>query len=1369
LNIKRFGRTNIILSSIVIFLILWIIGLSLFVSYVVKSTDKNWDSIQSEKISKEKNIGEKAFKNYQNSLKEVNENIVNNLNFRSYIENRNFQKVFEFSIRSISQNDVVCEIYDKNLSPISFYGRQLESDNLSLSRAMYSGKFSVIKDIGFYTYLIIYSPIKSVNDDNKIIGVCSIGKLMDVKSQMINKFYPDFGITNDIYNSTGSNIILYSSESISGVSLENQLWKEKIFIDLIGIDNSIIGRIQFPDFDRQLYIQGMKLDLDKYISILVFFASLFLILLFFNITKNIKDEKYSPIKIILFGLILLGIRYIWIAFKFPSIWVTSDIFSGQNYYPRYFSSLIKSLGELLVTAIFVLFFLIYIAKIYSHKEFRLQSNLKDTGKSKVFSGIFSLLILFLLFSVLFKLFGDIIQSLIYDSNIKFFDKTNFLPAPDLLIFELIILILSFSFFFISCSLSLIVINRLEDSLFPKISAKYRLAGIYVLFLILNYISGIFIPYVISPLHRFIILTMIFLFIAYINKYLTTTITMDLFSLRNFAIVILMSILITPSLILENLNSQQKLNVENLGKSITGEQGERAVFLLSNELLNLNNNHNLESIISDKGKINKSAFLIWKDSKLSSENFNSAVIIMDSTKKILSDFNIMPNELESDSIVNYVAKKFINKIIRYNNTGSTKDTNDVIIDSVDSNLEYFPVAFDNINIFKNLSDKYYVGISVIEKKQFKNTRYPGILGYLIIVLKADVKNVLSGSNQSFFKSNTNENYLNKIISYPVISEFFNDKIESSSDMDVARELVYTTPYIKEKLNSTSNARIWEFGRINETDYNTLFLRAEYKKGESGGNNIQRLIAISVKDNEIGLNIFYYMKIVIYLLVAYFIIYLLIISFFSLRVKTIRLSFRNKLFITFLLVSIIPVSILGVYNRTYLIKKNDLMMQNQINSDLNFVTDIMKSEKQAKQFVPLSINADSTARYYSNILKKYFRKTDKNINIYTNGKLSASTNEELYKSDLLDTRIDADGYYNLYFLKNAQYIKTQSIGKFSFLEGFKPLFDSNGKISAIVSSLSVYKEKEISEELTETTTFIFGSYVLIILTMILLVSYFTGKLSKPILLLKEATDKLSAGEENVSLEINRSDEIGALVESFNKMTKELKHSRENLKRAEREAAWRDIARRVAHEIKNPLTPMKLSIQYLEKVYKDKSNDETFEKILRKTIELISNEIDKLNHIATEFSNFAKLPKNNNINLQLNQIIEEVLSLYAHYQGITFEKDLAENLPEIMADKQELNRVFQNLIKNAIQSIEDSGVVKVKTYLQDSSVIVEITDTGCGMEKEVLSNLFEPNFSTKSMGMGLGLAITKKTLDNMQASIEFKSEVGKGTNVTIKFKIN
>ena len=107
--------------------------------------------------------------------------------------------------------------------------------------------------------------------------------------------------------------------------------------------------------------------------------------------------------------------------------------------------------------------------------------------------------------------------------------------------------------------------------------------------------------------------------------------------------------------------------------------------------------------------------------------------------------------------------------------------------------------------------------------------------------------------------------------------------------------------------------------------------------------------------------------------------------------------------------------------------------------------------------------------------------------------------------------------------------------------------------------------------------------------------------------------------------------------------------------------------------------------------------------------------------------------------------------------------------MADKQEMNRVFQNLIKNAIQSIEDSGVVKVKTYLQDSSIIVEITDNGCGMEKEVLSNLFEPNFSTKSMGMGLGLAITKKTLDNMQASIEFKSEVGKGTKVTIKFKTN
>jgi nitrogen fixation/metabolism regulation signal transduction histidine kinase len=233
----------------------------------------------------------------------------------------------------------------------------------------------------------------------------------------------------------------------------------------------------------------------------------------------------------------------------------------------------------------------------------------------------------------------------------------------------------------------------------------------------------------------------------------------------------------------------------------------------------------------------------------------------------------------------------------------------------------------------------------------------------------------------------------------------------------------------------------------------------------------------------------------------------------------------------------------------------------------------------------------------------------------------------------------------------------------------------------------------------------------------------------------------------------------------MTRDLEKSRDNLKKAEREAAWRDIARRVAHEIKNPLTPMKLSIQHLYNIYQEK-DFENFEILLKKTRDLITKEIDKLSKIATAFSDFAKLPQRNYVPLNINDTLEDVISLYSLNDKIIIEKNLSEDLNLVSADKQEMNRVFQNLIKNAVQSFEDTGVIDVKSYNNGKNVIVEIQDNGCGIESEILDKLFEPNFSTKSTGMGLGLSITKKSLDDMKARIFIKSKKNEGTTVKIEF---
>ena len=170
-------------------------------------------------------------------------------------------------------------------------------------------------------------------------------------------------------------------------------------------------------------------------------------------------------------------------------------------------------------------------------------------------------------------------------------------------------------------------------------------------------------------------------------------------------------------------------------------------------------------------------------------------------------------------------------------------------------------------------------------------------------------------------------------------------------------------------------------------------------------------------------------------------------------------------------------------------------------------------------------------------------------------------------------------------------------YSFIVGYKPFFDARNNIVGLMSSQTVYKQNEINEELTEILTFIFGIYFIVIILLLVFVTFLTDRISKPILRLQNATERISMGDSNIELEINSTDEIGSLVNSFNKMSKELESSKEKLKKAEREAVWRDVARRVAHEIKNPLTPMKLSIQHLYEVYNNGGKN-NFPEVLKKT---------------------------------------------------------------------------------------------------------------------------------------------------------------------------
>jgi nitrogen fixation/metabolism regulation signal transduction histidine kinase len=260
------------------------------------------------------------------------------------------------------------------------------------------------------------------------------------------------------------------------------------------------------------------------------------------------------------------------------------------------------------------------------------------------------------------------------------------------------------------------------------------------------------------------------------------------------------------------------------------------------------------------------------------------------------------------------------------------------------------------------------------------------------------------------------------------------------------------------------------------------------------------------------------------------------------------------------------------------------------------------------------------------------------------------------------------------------------------------------------------------------------------------------------------KLEKSNERISWK--QKDEIGSLIAEYNRMIDQLAESAAQLARSERESAWREMARQVAHEIKNPLTPMKLNVQHLLRTWKE--NPGNLEETIQKFSRSLIDQIDALSGIATAFSNFASMPGAQFGAVNITEIVKNSVNLYKESSSaeITI-LDYTEGLPEVNADKDQMLRVFSNLLKNAIQAIPDErkGQITIRITEVDTEVLIAVSDNGIGIPEDKTDKIFMPNFTTKSGGTGLGLAMVKNIIENSKGKIWFETQQDKGTTFYIR----
>ncbi len=401
--------------------------------------------------------------------------------------------------------------------------------------------------------------------------------------------------------------------------------------------------------------------------------------------------------------------------------------------------------------------------------------------------------------------------------------------------------------------------------------------------------------------------------------------------------------------------------------------------------------------------------------------------------------------------------------------------------------------------------------------------------------------------------------------------------------------------------------------------------------------------------------------------------------------------------------------------------------------------------------------------SNIIFQVAEIADLDVNVFINGHLRASSLIQIYQNEILSNNIEPRAYIKIEEESESSFIQEEQVGLLKYKNVYIAVRSyETGSLIGILSLPFFTSQRELERNIVEVLSNITNIFTFVFI-IFLFISFFVSRgLTFPLRLITQKIKRTTLAAYNEPLSWNSDDEIGLMVTEYNRMLLNLEESKEALAKSEKETAWREMARQVAHEIKNPLTPMKLTLQHMKRVINEgQGNGQNGKKLHQ--INSLLEQIETLSDIATSFSDFAKMPAPTIERLDLGHLLKETIDLYNKKEFGEIVTNIEQGRFIIEGDRKWLGRAFSNLIINGFQAVTDQKEAKVEVSLfsmDNDMVRVEIRDNGHGIPKHIQDKVFTPNFSTKYTGSGLGLAITRKGVEHANGKIWFHSEEGVGT---------
>lgn len=505
--------------------------------------------------------------------------------------------------------------------------------------------------------------------------------------------------------------------------------------------------------------------------------------------------------------------------------------------------------------------------------------------------------------------------------------------------------------------------------------------------------------------------------------------------------------------------------------------------------------------------------------------------------------------------------------------------------------------------------------------------------------------------------------------------------------------------------------------------------------------------------------------LFLVLVFFMSFLILFITFYKGQGRLHLSFASKIQLYLNLAFFLPLVIVSVSTLSLI--------------SSSYRKDIIESYNQKAESISTNIgnSLDSYSlnqlgrEKLSNEMSQIARYSESDINLFSvTGRLISTSQPTIYENDLLSEYINPEALAIIKEQNNSKVILDEEVGSLFYKSAYIGVKSfETGELMGILSIPFFESQYELEEEIIDILTNIMNVFTFIFI-IILIVSYFASKaLTYPLKFITQKIKKTSLAAYNEPLVWKSNDEIGLLVGEYNRMLENLEQSKRALSQNEKESAWREMAKQVAHEIKNPLTPMKLTLQHLQRLLSD--NVESHKGTLDRSIKTLLQQIETLSDIATSFSSFAKMPVPKQEPFELIAVLKRTVNLFQNEEKALVHFHYPQVVVNVEGDPQLMGRIFSNLIINGIQSVPSKRTAEITISVEfpDSGIVrILIVDNGEGIDPSIQDKIFVPNFSTKYAGSGIGLAIAKRGIEHAGGSIKFETFTGKGTAFIIDLPI-